>query len=110
MAVSSEASNSCIEDTVTAPKTKVRGKIKISWRQAIQNVLSEWRDYALKSAVVASAPSIIRMLQGFILQGFILWIAFGSVLFALHISENARILRKESRKQSPSISLTEKDK
>lgn len=75
----------------------VRGKITVTWRTAITNALVSWKEFALRSIVVSSLASILRMLQGFVLQGFVLWIAFAALLFALHVSENARLQRKASR-------------
>jgi hypothetical protein len=74
-----------------------RGKITMSWKLAIANSLVNWQEFLLRSIVVASLASILRMLQGFFLQGLMLWIAFAALLFMIHVSESARLLRKASR-------------
>jgi hypothetical protein len=74
-----------------------RGKITLSWKLAIANSLVSWQEFLLRSIIVASLASILRMLQGFVLQGFILWIAFAALLFTIHVSESARLQRKASR-------------
>lgn len=73
------------------------GKITVTWRVAIANALVSWREFALRSIVVSSLASILRMLQGFVLQGFVLWVVFAALLFAICVSESARLQRKESR-------------
>lgn len=100
MSVSSE------RDTKLEP---VKGQIKIGWRTAVGKALTNWKDFALKSIVVASVASILRMLQGFVFQGFMLWIIFSALLFCIHVSEHARLQRKESRYEHPSMSSTEKE-
>lgn len=75
----------------------VRGKITVTWRAAITNALVSWREFTLRSIVVSSLASILRMLQGFVLQGFVLWVAFAALLFAICVSESARLQRKASR-------------
>lgn len=86
-----------------------RGKISMSWKLAIANSLVSWQEFLLRSIVVASLASILRMLQGFVLQGLVLWVAFTALLFMIHVSESARLQRKESRYEYPSISPTEKE-
>lgn len=89
--MSTESTCSCVLSNTA------RGKTTISWRSAIANALVDWREFALRSIVVASLASILRMLQGFILQGFVLWIVFASLLFSICVSESARLQRKASR-------------
>lgn len=86
-----------VELTSSQETKSVRGKITVTWRAAIANALVSWREFALRSIVVASLASILRMLQGFVVQGFILWTVFAALLFAIHVSENARVQRKASR-------------
>jgi hypothetical protein len=75
-----------------------RGPIRISWKVA---VIKAWqnhaREYALKSVVIASIAGILRMLQGAVLNGFLLWLILAGIMFAIHISEDARLQRKASR-------------
>jgi hypothetical protein len=76
----------------------IRSKIKVSWRSAIFKAWKQnGREYILKSVIVSSIASILRMLQGFVVQGFILWLGLGTVMFLLHISEDVRLQRKTSR-------------
>lgn len=75
----------------------IRGKIAVTWREAITNALTNWREFLPRSIVVASLASILRMLQGFVFQGFVLWIVFSALLFAICVSESARLQRKASR-------------
>jgi hypothetical protein len=74
-----------------------RGKITLSWKAAIANALVSWQEFLLRSIVVASLASILRMLQGFVLQGLVLWVSFAALLFMIHVSESARLQRKASR-------------
>lgn len=109
MSVSSEASDTHLSSQHLKLAEPVRGKIKISWKEAVLKALTNWKDFALKSIIVASVASILRMLQGFVFQGFVLWISFASLIFVIHVSEHARLQRKESRYEHPSISSTEKE-
>ena len=81
-------------------KTQVsaRESGSLSWRMAIRNAWEKnSRDYILKSAIIASIAPLIRMLQGFVIQGVVLWIILGSMMLMLHISEDARLQRKAIR-------------
>lgn len=95
MSVSSGAKN----DRLTGEHLSepVRGKITVTWKDAVAKALTDWREFLPRSIVVASIASILRMLQGFIIQGVVLWIVFTALLFVIHVSEHARLQRKASR-------------
>lgn len=109
MSVSSEAGEDNLPSERFVMHEPVKSKIKVSWKAAIRKALTDWKDFALKSIVIASVASIIRMLQGFTFQGFVLWTTFSALLFVIHVWDHARLQRKESRYEYPSISTTEKD-
>jgi hypothetical protein len=71
---------------------------RLTWKTAISNAwVMNSRDYIKKSVIISSIAPILRMLQGFLIQGFVLWIFLGSIMLLLHISEDARLQRKAVR-------------
>jgi hypothetical protein len=71
---------------------------RLTWKTAISNAWTmNNRDYIKKSVIISSIAPILRMLQGFVIQGLVLWIILGSIMLLLHISEDARLQRKAVR-------------
>lgn len=77
----------------------------MTWKTAIAK---SWkyrgRHHIVGALIVSSVCGILTIIQSGVGKGLVIWIVLASVMFAIHIVDDARLQRKESRREARRVS------